>query len=131
MGRLAPHARALGLRGVAGAHHRAKGDIRQLQQREFFANALEGRIQIALNVVRQGLQRRHIDDAGLIRQAAIESLLDQLIYCREEGSKCFTGTGGGGDQHMLTSAQGRPGALLRGGRRIKSPRKPSGNSGME
>ena len=72
--RCAPHARALGLRRVAGAHHGADRHIGQAERRELVADALERRLEIAMDVVRQRLQRRDVDDARLIRQRAREPL---------------------------------------------------------
>ncbi len=129
--RLAPHARTFGLRCVSRAHHRANGHVRQIQGREFFTNTHQRCVEIALNVVRQRLQRRHVDHAGLIRQGRLHSLLDELIDRREEGREGLARSCRGGHQHMLPGLQGRPRLFLRGGGRIEGPREPGGNGRME
>ena len=85
--RFAPHSGALRLRRIAAAHGRANGHVGQVEGGQFFANARERRLEIALYVVRQRLQRRHIDDPGLIRQPAFQTLPDQPVDCRQECSK--------------------------------------------
>ena len=40
----------------------------RLKRRQLFANAVERRLEIALDVVRQRLQRRHVHHARLVRQ---------------------------------------------------------------
>ena len=85
--RFAPHSGALRLRGIAAAHSRADGDVGQVQGRQFFANARERRLEIALYVVRQRFQRRHVNDSGLIRQPALQTLPDQPVDRRQECSE--------------------------------------------
>ncbi len=53
-GGLAAHAGAFGLGRIARAHHRTNFHVGKLQRGEFLAYARERRLQIALNVVRQG-----------------------------------------------------------------------------
>ena len=72
--RPAPHAGALRLRGVAGAHHRPYLNVRYAKRHQLFANAAQRRLEIALDVVRQRLQRRDVDHARLVRQRSLRVL---------------------------------------------------------
>ena len=56
---------------IAGAHHRANSTSGRPSAASSSRMPCERRFQIALNVVRQRLQRRHVNDAGLIRQHAV------------------------------------------------------------
>ena len=77
--RAASHPGALGLRGVAGAHHRADFHIRQAQRREFFTNTIERRLEVSLDVIRQGLERRHVYHPRLVGQRTAQTLFYELV----------------------------------------------------
>ena len=59
---------------VAGAHPGADLDIGQALRPQGCADAGQRRLEIALDVVRQRLQRRDVDDLRLVRQAASGAL---------------------------------------------------------
>ena len=67
--RLAAHLRALAPRRVAGAHPGADIDIRQALARSSARMPASGTSRFLLDVVRQRLQRRDVDDLRLVEQA--------------------------------------------------------------
>ncbi len=82
--RLAAHAVAFARRRVAGAHHGADVDIGQAARPQACANAGQRGFEIALNVVRQRLERRDVDDPRFVAQSAREAFADQRIDGREK-----------------------------------------------
>jgi hypothetical protein len=92
--RAPPHPVALGLRRVAAAHQRADVHVGQALRRELGADAGERRVEVALNVVRQRLQRRDIDDVRLVRQFAGDPDADQRIDRRKERGERLAGAVG-------------------------------------
>ena len=62
------HAVALARRRVAGAHPGADIDVGQALRLQRGADAGERRFEVALDVVRQRLERRDVDDLGLVRE---------------------------------------------------------------
>ena len=66
--RQAAHAVALARRRVAGAHPGADLDVGQALRAQLLADAGERRFEVLLDVVRQRLQRRDIDDLRLVRR---------------------------------------------------------------
>ena len=68
--RAAAHALALGRRRVAGAHPGADFDVGQPLRAQGLADAGERRLQIALDVVGQRLQRRDVDDLRFVGERA-------------------------------------------------------------
>ena len=68
--RPAAHALALAGRRVAGAHPGADLDVGQARAAQLLADAGERRLEVLLDVVRQRLQRRDVDDLRLVRQTA-------------------------------------------------------------
>ena len=116
MRRPAMHAGAFGGRGVAGPDPGADFDLGQAQRRELRADAGERRLEVAVDVVRQRLQRRDIDDMRLVGQRALEALADEIVERGEEGRERLAGPGRRGDQRMAPGLDRRPGAGLRGGR---------------
>ena len=73
--RLAAHARALALRRVARAHGRANRRFAEHACRELAADAFERRAQVLLDVVRERLQRRDVEDLRFVAQRAVGGLL--------------------------------------------------------
>ena len=121
------HAFPLPRRRVAGAHPSADVHVRKTMLLQGFADAGERGFEVALNVVRQRLQRRDVDDLGLVCETAVHPLSDQGIYCREKGGKRLAGPGRSGNQGVLARLDRRPCFGLRGGRRGKAALKPSGD----
>ena len=131
MRRFAAGLGTLRLRRVAGTHHGADLHVPQVERRQLFANALERRLEIPVDVVRQRLQRRDIHDPGLVGQLSRDTFLDELIDRRQKRGKGLAGPRGGGHQDVFAGSNRRPSLRLRRSRRIESPREPRGNGGMK
>ena len=56
------HRRALASRRVAGPDKRPDVDLRQTKRAQFFLNAGQRNLQIALDVVAEGFERRNVND---------------------------------------------------------------------
>ena len=127
----APHALALRRRRVAGAHPGADLDLRQAPGAQLLAHSGERRFEVALDVVRQRLERRDVDDLRLVRQAALQPLPHQRIDRREKGRQRLARSGGRSDQHVPPGLDRRPRCGLRRRRRGKAVGEPGGDRGME
>jgi hypothetical protein len=62
--------------------------------------ASSGSFEILVNVIAQRLERRDIEDAGLVRQAEGGALVDQFVDGVQECRQCLAGTRGCGNQRM-------------------------------
>ena len=127
----ARHALPLAGRRVAGAHPGADLDIRQSLGAQRFAHAGERHLQIALDIVRQRLQRRDVDDLRLVSQIARQPLPHQRVDRRQKRRERLARPGRGRDQHMPAGLDRRPRLGLRRCRRRKAAIKPGGYRGVE
>ncbi len=128
---LAPHPGALGRAGVAGAHKRADGDVRSAHPFELAPDALERRLEIAMDVVRQRLQGGHVDDLGLVGQRALDPLPDEVVDRRQEGGERLARAGRRGDQGVPPRLDRRPRAGLRRTRGGEGAGEPCRNGWMK
>ena len=131
MGRPAAHTRPLARRGVAGAHPGPDLHIRQAAARQFLADAGQGTREIAVDVVGEGLQRRDIDDLGLIGQAARQPLAQQPVDGGEKGGERLAGARGRGDQGVAPGLDRRPSLRLGAGRGPEAALEPGGKGGVK
>ena len=129
--RAAAHAVALTGGGIAGAHPGADVDVGQALRLQGRADAGERCFEIAADIVRQGLERRDIDDLGFVLEPLRERLPHQRIDGREEGRERLAGSGGGCDQHMPAGLEGRPRLRLRRRGRGEAAVKPVGDGRMK
>ena len=128
------HALAFGGRRVAGAHASADLELAESTPREFVANAGQRCLEIDRDVVGQRLQRRNIDDRGLLGQAAGEALAHEPVDRGEERGQGLAGTGRRRDQGMPAGTNRRPGIALgrrRGGEGLCEPRRNGRMEGIE
>ena len=109
------HALALGRGRVAGAD--ADLDPRQLDTlaRRPRCDLGQRHAQVAVHVVGQRLQRRHVQDVHAIGQRRAQAVFHQLVEAGQERGERLTGAGGRGDQRVLPGGDRRPAAALRGG----------------
>ena len=131
MRRLAPHALTLAWRGVAGAHPGPDIDVRLAAPRELGADAGERRLEVALDVVGQGLERRDVDDLRLVPQPALDTLAHQIVDRRHKRRQRLAGPGRSGDQRMAPRSDQRPSVGLRCRRGSEARLEPRGDSGMK
>src|SRR5262249_28956492 len=95
------------------------------------ADAGQRRFQVALDVVRERLERRDVDDLGFVLEAAVEPLPHQAVDGGEKGRERLARSGGGGNQHVPPGLEGRPSLRLRRRGRSKAALKPGGNGRMK
>ena len=129
--RSAPHPGAFPLRGVAGAHRRPDRHIGKAERSELGADPLERRLEIAMDVVRQCLQGRNVDDPGLVGQCALEAFPDELIDRGEKRGERLARSRRRRHEHVASRLNRRPRLGLRRRRRVESPREPGGDRGMK
>ena len=125
------HADAFGLWRVAGADGAADAGGRQAQAFELRADTGERHLEIALDVVRQRLQWRDVDDARLVGQRPCGGLAHERVDRSEERGQRLARTGRCGDQDVATRLDGRPCIDLRGGRAGERRVEPGPNGRVE
>ena len=133
------HAGACGSRSAAGVspvrtqvriatsgRPRAASSSRDAGERPF---------EVLLDVVRQRLQRRDVDDLRLVRElpgdAALDPLAHQPVDRGEERGQRLARAGRRRDQDIASLLDRRPCLLLRRGRRGEAAIEPGGNGGVE
>src|SRR5262245_6672867 len=129
--RVFEHRLPLSLRRVACADGRADRQLAQpcfgRQRRDFS----QRRLQIALNIVAQRLERRDINNFRPLRQLAVEPASKEPIDADQKGSQRLAGTSRSRDQRVFASRYLRPAADLRLSRLAKAVREPLTNKRME
>ena len=99
--------------------------------RSSLANAGERRFEVAIDVVRQRLQRRDVDDAGLVGQAPLLAFAHQLVDGGEKRGECLARTRRRGDQYVFARLNRRPRVDLRGRRRSEGLVEPAATAGWK
>jgi hypothetical protein len=120
------HRRALVLRRVAGAHGRGDFDFRA--KRVNFAARLG---QILVDVGRQRLERRNVDDAHFVGQAGLQAFSEKAVDRGEKGGKGLPGARGRRNQRMLAAPDSAPAFELGGGGLAETAFPPALQDGME
>ena len=129
-GRRRMRSRSLG--GVSPVRtQRADLHVGQALRAQGLADAGQRRFQIALDVVRQRLERRDIDDLGFVLEPAIEALPHQTVDGGEKRRERLARSGRRGDQHMPARLDRRPSLRLRRRGRGEAAVKPRGDRGMK
>ena len=101
--------------GVARAHHRPNRDRRLTEALRPLRDAAKGRLEVALDVVGEGLQGRYVDDPDRVVEESAPRLLGQLVDDREERGEGLAGAGGGGDEGVSAGPHLGPRLRLAGG----------------
>ncbi len=125
------HLCAFALRRIAGAYPGADFDARQTAGVQGLADPGKRRFQIFLDVVRQRLEGRDIDDLGGVLEPALEPLPHEAVDRGEEGGERLARSGRRRDQDVLAGPDRRPRLRLRRGRRRELTLEPSGNRRMQ
>ena len=131
VGRAAHHGLAGGGGRVAGAD--GAGDGREVVAhllREG-ADLVEGLLEVALDVVAEGLKGGDVDDARTVLKVARLGLADELVDADEEGSERLAGAGGGGDEGRLTGVDAGPALGLGVGGVGEAALEPGAHDGVE
>ena len=125
--RRAAHALALAGRGIAGPHPGADLHVRQALRAQGVADAGKRRFQVTLDVVRERLQRRDVDDLRLVPELAGEALAQQRVDRREKGGERLARPRRRRDQGMAAGLDRRPRLRLRRRRRAEASIEPGGD----
>ena len=88
-------------------------------------------LEIFLDVVRERLERRDIEDVDFVRQPPRQPLDDQVVDGGEEGRQRLARPGRGGDQGVTVPRGDRPGLYLRARGRGKALPEPPGDGRVE
>ena len=114
-----------------GAHPGADVDVGQPLRAQRRADAGQRRLQVALDVVGERLERGDVDDLGLVLERPLQPLPHQRIDGRQEGRQRLAGAGRRRDQHVSARLDRRPRFGLRRRGRGEVAAKPRGDRGME
>ncbi len=105
-----PHGRVAGAHG--GADGREENSLFGGQRGDFG----ERRIQILADIVAERFERRDVDDGGFIGKRTVARGPDEAVQADQERRERFAGSGGGGDQDVVSGADFGPSEDLRFGR---------------
>src|SRR3974390_376936 len=131
MRRSAAHALAFSRGRIAGAHPGAELDARQTAPSEFPLDPAQRRLQIAVDVGGQCLERRDVDHLGRISESAFYTLTDKFVDRRKKCGKRFARTRRRCDQGMTARFDHWPGFSLSRGRLGEVVSKPLCHRWME
>ena len=131
MRRAAAHALALARRRVARAHPGPDLHVRQALGAQRRADAGKRRLQVTLNVVRERLERRDVDDLRLVPEPPLQPLAQEPIDRREKGGKRLPGSRRRGDQRVAAGLDRRPSPRLRCRGCSEATIEPSGDRRMK
>ncbi len=121
--RPAQHALAVALRGVSRPRCHP-----QLGHGAAGGEGGQGAEQVALDIVVERLQRRHVEHPG---GASLPPSRCELVQRPEEGGEGLAGAGGRRHQHVLAGRDDRPGPSLSPGGRGERGAEPVRNAGLE
>ena len=115
--RTAPHPVALGGGRVACPDPGADFDIGDPALSQLLPDAGERGFEVAMDVVRQRFQRRHVDDLRRIGKRALETLAHEIVDRRQKGRERLARSRRRGDEGVAAGLDRRPRLGLRGSRR--------------
>ena len=119
VGWIAPHAGAFVRRCIAATYRRAQLDVGSAGLEEAVTDTGKRYLEILVNIVGQRLERRDVEDDGLVGQARLEGLADQRVDDGKKRGEGLARTGGRRDERRASVADRRPGGLLRLGRSLR------------
>ncbi len=131
MRRLLDHRRAVFLRCVSRSYQGADLNSADAHRLEILLNAAQWFLQVDLNIVAQRFQWRDINDLRFIDQFSVHSFPNQIVDGGKKGGERFARTGGRGNQRVLATFDGGPGAGLWFSRSRKPFQEPVADRGME
>ncbi len=124
------HVAAFVHQGVAGTHADANFGHQQAAFGGFAKNFAQRDLEIFLDVVAEGLQRRDVQNFRLISQRTGKSFADQPVDAGEKGGERFAGAGRRGNYRGFPGEDLRPAELLRLGGRSEALQEPFADDGM-
>ena len=117
--------------GVAGADADADLGKRLAARLGQFADGSQRGLEVALDVVAEGLERRDVDDAGDGIEFLLLAAADELVDPDQESGEGLAGSGWGRDEGVAAGADDRPSGGLGVGWRFERRAEPVGHEGME
>jgi hypothetical protein len=125
------HLGALAHRRVAGAD--ADPDVRKANAGlgEVGGELAERRLEVALDVVGQRLERRQVEDRGLIGERPRQAAADELIEAGQERGQRLARAGRRRDQDVVAGGDLGPAVALRGGRLAEAVAEPARDERVE
>jgi hypothetical protein len=131
VGRGAGEPAAVARARVAGAHaHRDVGSL-GAQASSGLGDAHERRTEVAFDVDAECLERGDVEHAGAVQLLVGRGRRGQRVDRPEERGERLARAGRRDDEGVVALADGRPGALLRAGRRGEGPPEPLAGRGGE
>ena len=91
----------------------------------------EGVLEVALDVVAEGLQGRDVDDVDLVGERLLLGFADQAVDGDEEGGEGLAGAGGGGDEGVAAGDDLGPAEGLGVGGGAELALEPGADGGVE
>ena len=117
-------------RGVTRAHRHGDVGRGKAQPRRRVPDADQRGAQVALDVDREGLHGRDVEDTAALEPLLGDRLARQPVEGPQEGRQRLAGAGGGHDERMVARADRLPGPRLgRGGRAEGAPEPLRGGGG--
>ncbi len=113
VGRALQHGLAARRGRVPGADRGADGGEAQPCRPGRLLQGGERLAQVLLDVVREGLERRDVEDAGLVGERPLEPLAEERVETGEEGGEGLARPRGRGDQDVAAGLDLRPARGLR------------------
>jgi len=107
------HPLTVGRGRVAGTDEGANAGHQQPALARKLGNFCQRSLQILLDVVAEGLQRRDIEDLDAIGEVSGDGLADQTVDAGKKSSQSFSGSSGSRDQGGVAGKNVRPAFLLR------------------
>ena len=129
--RAAPHPVALRGGRVARSHPGADFHIGKAVSPQLLPHAGQRRLEVAMDVVRQRLERRHIDDLRPIGEPAVETLSHKVVDRGHERRERLARACRRGDEGVAAGLDRRPRLGLRRGRRSETFGEPTRNRRVE
>ena len=129
--RLPKHSRPRRLRCVAGAHGDADLRERLASRLEPLAQLGERTLEVPLDVVVQGFQRRDVQDLHRIRQRGRRAVDDELVELPKKRAERLAGASGGEDERVGAARDRGPTLALRRAWPAEGFLEPGANEGME
>ena len=131
VGRAAAHLLALGGRRVARSDPGPDLDIGKAEPAQLLADAGERRFEVAMDVVRQRFERRHVDDLRGVGELAVEALPREIVDRGEKSRERLARAGRRGDEGVASGLDRRPRFGLRRRRRGEALGEPVRDRRME
>ena len=131
MGRLLRHSLSLALGRISRSHGDSNVRKRSSPRLREVLQVAQGRHQVAMDIVRERLKRRDIDDLSLVRYFPLEALPDEAVEALQEGRQRLARPGRSRNERMPPLGDGGPSLRLRVRRSDELASEPLADEGMK